>query len=72
MCSHNEISNLCESKAQFMQRGDRWWTHDLATVTHFLVTCLQPEVLHITHHYDCLHLPPEYFNPAADQVADYW
>lgn len=33
---------------------------DLATTTHFLVTCEQPEMLHISHHYERTHLPPEY------------
>lgn len=40
--------------------GDRLRSRDLATITNFLVTCVQPEMLHISHHYEWLHLPPEY------------
>lgn len=32
----------------------------VATVRNFLVTCVQPETLHISLHYDELHLPIEY------------
>lgn len=43
----------------------------LATTVNFLVTCVQPDTLHISHHYEWMHLPPWIFNTAADQVADY-
>lgn len=33
---------------------------DLATTVNFLVTCVQHEMLHISHHYEWIHLPPEY------------
>lgn len=33
---------------------------DLATTINFLVTCVQPEMLHISHHYEWIHLLPEY------------
>lgn len=42
---------------------DRQESHDLATIIHFLVTCVQPEMLHISLHYEWMHLPPEYLTP---------
>lgn len=33
---------------------------DLATPISFLVTCAPPEILHISHHYEWIHLQLEY------------
>lgn len=52
----NKVSN-----AQWETRtaGSR----DLATLISFLVTCVQPEMLHISLHYEWMHLRPAYLTP---------
>lgn len=47
----------------YLQKVDRRESCDLATMIHFLVTCVQPEMLHISLHYEWIHLPPEYLTP---------
>lgn len=38
-------------------------SRDLATPISFLVTCVQPEMLHISLHYEWMHLLPAYLTP---------
>lgn len=38
-------------------------SRDLATPISFLVTCVQPEMLHISPHYEWMHLLPAYLTP---------
>lgn len=59
-CSQRHIGNKV-SNAQWDKHtaGSR----DLATLISFLVTCVQPEMLHISLHYEWMHLRPAYLTP---------
>lgn len=64
-----EFSSLCQWGKDCLQRGVMKGSCDLVTIKDFLVTCVQPERLHISLYYDWIHLAPEYLT--LDRIADY-
>lgn len=55
------LSTILETKSQWETHTAE--SHDLATLISFLVTCVQPEMLHISLHYEWMHLRPAYLTP---------